>query len=270
MTGPLASTSTALSKFMRDFFVAEQITTREGFLQACDPRGKLLASVVLVLAAMLTRSIPALIALSFVIVVLAVVSAVPLHRLATRSTVVPLASFLVVLPQLVLLPGEPVATVAGISITWSGVAYVATFTFRVSVGVGILSLLVLTTPFSSMVAAMRALGIPTTLVWVVAITFRYLFLLFDELMRLLRARNSRTTGRQGMAGEWRDARRLSGSFLLRTFERGERVGRSMRARGGARPPSPYERSSQWAQGDYVLVSLSLFALLTSVVIRWGL
>jgi Zn-dependent alcohol dehydrogenase len=53
------------------------------------------------------------------------------------------------------------------------------------------------------------------------------FLFFDELQRLVLARNSRMTGRSSVRGGWRDARRIAGTFLLRTLGRGERLGRAL-------------------------------------------
>lgn len=269
MTGTIASTAEGVTELLREFFAAERIAAAEGFLQAREPRAKLLGVTGLVVATMLTRS-PAVLGLFAAVVVgLASASAVPLGRLLRRSAVVPLATALIVAPQAVLQPGAPLFGIAGVTVTAPGVAYVLTFTFRVGVAVSLLSLLVLTTPFSAIVSAARGLGVPATIVWVVAVTYRYLFLFFDELRRLLLARNSRTVGDDGLRAEWRDGRRLVGTFLLRTLERGERVGRGMRARGGARPPSPYARSRALDRGDYALAVTAAAAIATSVVIRWG-
>jgi cobalt/nickel transport system permease protein len=269
MTGTLAATAEGVTELLRDFFVAERIADADGYLQRREPRVKLLGITGLVVATMLTRT-PAMLALfAGVVACLALVSAVPLSRLLKRSAVVPLATVVVVAPQVVLQPGPALAEFAGVTVTATGVAYVLTFTLRVGVAVSLLSLLVLTTPFAAVVAAARGLGVPTPIVWVLAVTYRYLFLFFDELRRLLLARNSRTVGGDGLRAEWRDGRRLAGTFLLRTLERGERVGRGMRARGGARPPSPYARSRALNAGDYALVGLTLSAIVASTVVRWG-
>ncbi|MFB6096863.1 MAG: cobalt ECF transporter T component CbiQ [Haloferacaceae archaeon] len=270
MTGALADSAERVASLLRAFFVVERTAASEGFLQARDPRAKLVSITALVVAAMLTRSVAVLVAMGAIVVGLALLSSVPLRTLLARSTFVPAATLLVVAPQAVLQPGETVVAALGLRVTGAGVAYVLLFTLRVGVSVALLSLLVLTTPFSSVVAAMRGLGVPTPLVWVVAVTYRYLFLFFDELRRLLLARNSRTTGGDGLRAEWRDARRLAGTFLLRSLERGERVGRGMRARGGARPPAPYRRSRSLDHGDVALGGLAAVAVATSVVIRWGL
>lgn len=268
MTGAVAGSAERVASVLREFFVVERTAAADGFLQTREPRVKLLCITGLVVATMLTRSAAVLLALVGVVGVLATVSSVPIRRLLSRATVVPAATLLIVAPQLVLMSGESLVGAFGLTVTKAGVAYVLLFTLRVSVGVALISLLVLTTPFSSVVAAIRGLGVPTPLVWVIAVTYRYLFLFFDELRRLLLARNSRTTGRDGLRAEWYDARRLAGMFLLRALERGERVGRGMRARGGARPPSPYERSQTLDLGDYGLIILSVMAITTSVVIRW--
>lgn len=250
------------------FFTAAYVASEDGFLQRRDPRVSVLSIAGLALAVMITRTLAVTVLFAGVTAVLAWRSAVPLCRLLARSAVVPLASALIVLPQAVLMPGNVLVQPFGLAVTDAGVAYVVSFTLRVGVGVSLLSLIVMTTPFSAIVAAMRELRIPVALVWIIAVTYRYLFLLFDELQRLILARNSRTTGTAGVREGWRDARRVSGTFLLRTLDRGERVGRGMRARGGARSPSPYGRSRAVDTFDYVLIALAVVAVVGSGVLRW--
>lgn len=269
MTGRLAGTTERVTTFLRDFFVAERTARGEGFLQSREPRTKLVAIVALLVGAMLTRSGAVLVGVLALTALLAHLSSVPLRRLVARSVPIPLASMLIVAPQAVLIPGEPLAGAFGLTVTYEGAAYVGLFTLRVAAGVSLLSVLVLTTPFAAIVGAMRRLRVPVALVWVIAVTYRYLFLFFDELRRLVLARNSRTAGGDDIRGEWRDARRLSGTFLLRALDRGERVGRGMRARGGSREPTPYEQSSQLDWGDYALGAVAALVVTVAVVVRWG-
>ncbi|MFO7833233.1 MAG: cobalt ECF transporter T component CbiQ [Halohasta sp.] len=270
MTGPVADSAAAITGALRRFFTAERIAAADGLLQQRDPRVVLLSTAGLAVAVMLSRSLAVVGLLGGLTLLLAWRSKVPVDRLAARSGVVPLVSALIVLPQVVLLPGEPLVELWGLAVTDAGVGYLLLFTARVAVGVTLLSLLVLTTPFSAIVAALRSLGLPVALVWVLAITYRYLFLFFDELQRLVVARNSRTRGASTRRAGWRDLRGIAGTFLLRTLDRGERVGRGMRARGGARAPSPYDRSDSLVAADYALLSLAGLALLGSGVVRWSL
>ena len=270
MTGVVGRSVESITGALRTVFTAEQVASSDGFLQRRDPRVSLCSVGALALAVMLTRTLAVVLCFGVVTILLARLSAVLLRQLLARSAVVPLVSAGIILPQAVLLPGDALVQAFGLSVTDGGVAYVVLFTLRVGVGVALLSLLVMTTPFSAVIAAMRELRIPVALVWVIAVTYRYLFLFFDELQRLVLARNSRTTGQSSLRGGWRDAKRLAGTFLLRTLDRGERVGRGMRARGGARPPSPYSRSRTVDRGDYALVALAVVAVAGSGVVRWGL
>ena len=268
MSGRVAGSVAGLSSALRSVFVADAVANRNGFLQSRDSRVVVVSIFSLALAAVVTRTTPVLLGLAVLTLLLARISAVSLRRLLARSSAVPLVAAVAVLPQAFLMPGEAFASLPFVTLTEAGVAYVAFFVLRVAVGVALLAVLVLTTPFSAVVAALDDLFVPTTLVWVLAVTYRYLFLFFDELRRLVLARNSRTAG-TGLRSGWRDARNLAGTFLLRTLERGERVGRGMRARGGARPPSPYRRRREVDRLDLLLAAMALSALLVSVGVRWA-
>lgn len=268
MTGAVARSAETLTRLLRRFFAAERVASADGFLQRRDPRVAVLSLAGLALAVMVSRTLAVTLLLGGATAALALLSSVPLRRLVARSAVVPLVASVTVLPQAVLLPGEVLVRGFGLGVTDAGATYVLLFTLRVGVGVALLSLLVMTTRFSTIVAAMRQLRVPTALVWVIAVTYRYLFLLFDELRRIVLARNSRTTGGTGVLSGWRDARRIAGAFLLRTLDRGERVGRGMRARGGADAPSPYARSRAVDAYDYLLLSAAVAAVAGAGAVRW--
>jgi cobalt/nickel transport system permease protein len=155
-----------------------------------------------------------------------------------------------------------------VTVSADGLVYVATFTLRVWTCVALLALVVLTTRFSEIVAALGRLGVPATVVWLLVVTYRYLFLFLSELRRLLLARESRTVGRRRRRDAWTDAGRLAGTFLLRTVARGERVHRGMCARGGARPPSPYRRAGAAGPADVAFVATGLLLALAAGVGRW--
>jgi cobalt/nickel transport system permease protein len=263
-----ATTLDELTRFLRSFFVAERTATADGFLQRRHPAAKVGVVVALVLAAAVTRTPAVLVGLGLASVVLALVSRVPLRSLLARSTAVPLFSLVVVLPQLVLTPGRPAVAMFGLAVTWEGLAYVGTFTLRVAVSVALLSVLLLTTRVSDLLGGLRALGAPPTLLWVVALTVRYLFLFLEELRRLVLARESRRTARESTRESWRDASRLAGAFFLRTIERGERVHRGMVARGGARPPTPYRDDVSVGWPDYLLALGAVAVLVATGVLRW--
>ncbi len=268
MTGIVATSTERVVEILRAFFTAEQVASRNGFLQSRDPRVAVLAIAGCAVAVVIARSFLVLLALGLLTSLLAWRSAVPLQSLIARSAVVPLFSAIIVLPQPFLLAGDPLVGIGGLTVTDTGVLYVIQFTLRVGIGVALLAILVTTTRISAILAALRALNVPPTVVWVMAITYRYLFLFFAELRRLLYARNSRANPTPSFRTGWTDARRLAGSFLLRTLDRGIRVGRGMRARGGARPPTPYATTRSLDRYDYGLLIVAAVAIVGSGVVRW--
>lgn len=86
------------------------------------------------------------------------------------------------------------------------------------------------TPFRRLLTAMGRLGTPPVLVATLQFMYRYLYVLTDELDRMVKARRSRTFRRSGRL-DWGILTGLIGVLFLRSFERGERVHAAMVARG---------------------------------------
>ncbi|HAM35128.1 MAG TPA: cobalt ECF transporter T component CbiQ [Elusimicrobia bacterium] len=91
-------------------------------------------------------------------------------------------------------------------------------------------LLSATTPFPDLLKSLRQAGIPAILVSVVALMYRYLFVLIDEAGRMTRARRSRTF-KAGRARSWKSSASIIGQLFVRSSSRAERVYGSMCARG---------------------------------------
>lgn len=104
-----------------------------------------------------------------------------------------------------------------------------------SVQAGIL--LVTTTRFPDIVHAFEHLRVPTVLTTIVSFLYRYLFVLTDEVMRLLRARRARSATlpglRSGRNAAWRAqvTGNMAGQLFIRSYERSDRIYNAMLARG---------------------------------------
>ena len=136
-----------------------------------------------------------------------------------------------------------------------------------------------TTSTNGLLAALRDLKLPPLLVAVVGLMLRYLFVIGDEALRLLRARSSRsalpstpTPRRPGGSIPWRakQAGGMAGSLFLRSLERSERVYSAMLARGynGHPPTAPTvpltsQQSIILILGQAVAALLLLVGLLTA-------
>jgi cobalt/nickel transport system permease protein len=101
---------------------------------------------------------------------------------------------------------------------------------RSTLSLATMILLTNTTPFSSLLALLRKIGVPALFVTVLALMYRYLFVLIDEAERMQRARLSRTfTG--STKRRWWTLAGLIGQLFVRSTARAERIYSAMCARG---------------------------------------
>jgi len=123
--------------------------------------------------------------------------------------------------------------------SWEGLERFASIAMKSWLSVQAAILLASCTPFPELLAAMRAVRIPRLLVAIFGLMWRYLFVLVDEAMRLMRARAARsstsdqTATRPGRDIAWR-ARvtgGMAGNLFLRAFGGSDRIYMAMLARG---------------------------------------
>lgn len=87
-----------------------------------------------------------------------------------------------------------------------------------------------TTPFSEILSVLRKFRVPALLVTVLALAYRYLFVLIDEGERIQRARKSRTF-ETSRTKTWVSLASLVGQVFVRSTERAERIFAAMSSRG---------------------------------------
>ena len=87
-----------------------------------------------------------------------------------------------------------------------------------------------TTPFMEVLGVLRRVHVPPIFITVIALMYRYIFVLIDEAQRMKRARSSRTFVK-ARAWSWRSASTIIGQLFLRSTERAERIFAAMSARG---------------------------------------
>jgi cobalt/nickel transport system permease protein len=87
-----------------------------------------------------------------------------------------------------------------------------------------------TTRFSDILDVLRRLHVPALLITSLALTHRFMFVLIEEMQRMMRARRSRTLV-EGRAAGWSGSSQVAGRLFVRASERAERVYLAMCARG---------------------------------------
>jgi cobalt/nickel transport system permease protein len=155
-----------------------------------------------------------------------------------RRSLVALPFLLIALPIPFTTPGETLFAIPGLgwTLTMDGMLRFGGIMFRAWLAIQSAILLTATTPFPDLLWALGALRVPDSIVATIAFMYRYLFVLGDEALRMLRARASRSPRfngqpRPSLRWQGRVAGGMVGNLFLRSLARSERVYAAMLARG---------------------------------------
>jgi cobalt/nickel transport system permease protein len=131
---------------------------------------------------------------------------------------------------LVLAPGEVVAALGPLTVTSEGLLRFGSAAGRGAIALGAAVILVSTTAFPEVVRALRRLRLPELVTTALGLAYRYLYILTDEVGRMLRAAGSRNAS-AGAASRRRLMVGVAAAALQRSFARSERVHQAMLSRG---------------------------------------
>lgn len=141
-----------------------------------------------------------------------------------------IALFAVPLPFLLDGPG-PAWQFGPVRFSAHGALVGVLLTVRALTVVSLTLTLLATTPSDALLKAAHSLGIPSLLVQVALMSYRYLFVLADELHRLRIAVRVRGFRNRTSRHAYRTVGQVAGTLLVRSHERAERVYDAMRCRG---------------------------------------
>ena len=209
-----------------------------------DPRVKLLLSLAYILTCALTPpgAWPVYILLLAMVLSVEILSDLGISYVQKRSLLA-LPFILAAFPVVFTISGEPLASISiaswTLTVTQPGVERFISIALKSWISVQAAVVLAASTPFPALLAAMRAIHIPRLLVAIFGLMWRYLFVLADEALRLMRARAARSGqstapgAKTGGSLAWR-ARvtgGMAGSLFLRALERSDRIYMAMVSRG---------------------------------------
>lgn len=215
---------------------------KESYLHRLDPRVKAIVTVIFIVSNAL---LPDGSWLAFVFAWVFVLAANLLSKLGLTYTfkrsIIALPFALIAITVLFSIPGEPLYTFqffsSSLSVTDAGLLRFVSILIRAWLSVQLAILLVAVTRFPDLIHALEHLRVPAILTTIIAFLYRYLFVLTDEVFRLLRARQARsataTGSRSGGGVVWQAkvAGNMAGQLFLRSYERSDRIYNAMLSRG---------------------------------------
>ncbi len=137
------------------------------------------------------------------------------------------------LPALFLTPGRALYTLPllGWTVTAQGLRAALYLIMRAETAATFSVLLVLCTPWSNLLKALRVLRLPIVLVVILGMTYRYIFLLLRNAHDMFTSRKSRMVGRLDGREQRRAATASAGVLMSKTLQLSGDVYLAMRSRG---------------------------------------
>ena len=239
---------------------AERIARGPGLLQALDPRLKILSALLLLLAVSLSRSLLVILSLYFLALALAFFSRIPLGFFVKRVwLLIPFFTGLIALPALFITPGPVLARLPlGLVVTQTGLTTAVFLLLRVGTSVSLAVLLVLTTPWNSLLKALGVLRLPAVVILILGMTYRYIHLLLHLTNDMFLSRKSRLLRRMNGPEERRLIAATSGTLLNKSLQVSSEVYLAMQSRGFRSYPRTLDtfkmRTADWLAGSLVVVT----------------
>jgi cobalt/nickel transport system permease protein len=201
-------------------------------LRRLDPRWKLAALALAGAAVAALQTLPAsALALAGALVLALLGRLPPLWFLARLGTVALfLAPFALVLPFL-FEDASGIFALGPVQVSVHGVDLALRLCCKALTIVTLMLVLLATTPLDALLPAAHALRVPGLIIQIAVLTYRYLFVLSDELARLRVALRVRGYRNRVTLHSYRTVGHVAGTLLVRGHERAERVGQAMRCRG---------------------------------------
>ena len=214
----------------------------DSFIHRLDPRVKVVVTVVFIVSnALLPDGAWFAFGFAWLFLLLCNLLSKLGYAYTLKRSIIALPFAFIAITVLFSIPGNPLSTfhflMWDFTITDAGFLRFVSILIRSWLSVQMAILLVAVTRFPDLIHAFEHLRVPPILTTIIAFLYRYLFVLTDEVFRLLRARESRSAAaagsRSGGGVLWRAkvAGNMAGQLFLRSYERSDRIYNAMLARG---------------------------------------
>ena len=247
-------------------------------IHSLDPRVKVLVTLAFIISnALLPDGAWIAFALAWIFILVANIFSQLGTGFTFRRSFIALPFALAAITVLFSIPGQPVSSFRFLmwtfTVTDAGLLRFVSIVIRSWLSVQMAILLVAVTEFPKIVHALNHLRVPTIITVIISFLYRYLFVLVDEVLRLLRARQARSAAAAGKSAGgnvmWRAriAGHMAGQLFLRSYERSDRIYNAMLSRGYKGElmtihPHHFHASDRW------IGAASIFCLIIMQIAGW--
>jgi cobalt/nickel transport system permease protein len=248
-------------KFDTEFFnigYLDRLSYRNTVIHRLDPRGKVVATMLFVTTVISYPKYEVISLIPFFLfpLFMLTLSDTPFRYILKKVLVVsPFAIFIGIFNPL--FDTGTVALTENLSISSGWISFLSIM-IKFILTISAALILIATTSFPGVCLALNRLGVPAPFTSQLLFLYRYIFVLMEETMRMVRARDMRSFG--GVGKGIRVFTRLTGILFIRTVERAERIYNAMLSRG-FRGTFPSMSHRPFSSGDafFVLLIIAFLA-----------
>lgn len=253
----------AAMAFDREFFnlgYLDALSYQNTPIHRLDPRTKLLVTFAFIFTVISfpKHDLSGLVPLLFFPVFLMIAGEIPAGFILKKIMIVsPFALFIGIFNPL--LDRAPLLQVFGLPVSGGWISFASVMTkFLLTISAGLL--LIATTSFPGVCNALRRLGLPEVFVAQLMFLYRYIFVLMEETMKIVRARDIRSFGNRGR--DMKTFTSLVSMMFIRTMARSERIYQAMLSRGfSGNMVSTREQTLSPADFVFAVFAVAVFLLL---------
>ncbi|QEE15823.1 cobalt ECF transporter T component CbiQ [Promethearchaeum syntrophicum] len=116
------------------------------------------------------------------------------------------------------------------TVTQLGFNLARNFLLRILANIAIITFFTLSTPFTHIIHILHQIRFPSVLITIITLTYRYFFLFFENLIKILRADDCRRFEKYAFKKRFTHLGTIFSMLLLRSFNHGTKIHQAMLAR----------------------------------------
>ena len=211
--------------------IEEHFAQGDSFIHHRDPRGKIVSAILFTVTVALLQSFPALIIAFFVSVFLLLLARLPILATIKRLLLVNGFTLFIWLTLPLSYGGEDTIDIGWLTLSHDGVILAALITLKTNTIIQAIIALLSTSTIAEIGYALEKLRFPQKLVFILLYSYRYVFVIYQEYQRLLRAAKMRAFSPRTNLHTYKTYAYLFAMTLVKSYNRSQRVHQAMLLRG---------------------------------------
>lgn len=205
----------------------EEFAHSTSTLHSIDPRVKVIVAFCFVLLVATTKSFSVVAIALSISIALVLLARLPLGIVCKRLLAANSFVFFLWLTLPITYGGEPLFELGPLSFAKEGIALSALITLKTNTIVLAIIALLATSTIASLGHALEGLGLPGRLCFLLLFSYRYIFVIYQEYLKLSRAAQMRCFQPATSIHTYRTVAYLFGMTLVKSYNRGTRIHQAM-------------------------------------------